>query len=81
MATNEENLDKIAGFLERIADAAERIASQMEPAENENDPSTLADDLSVIANCVSSEDGNGLCEAIVKAARIVNTSRDRITQP
>jgi hypothetical protein len=76
MATTEEvTLDRIAGLLERIADAVERVASSMEPAEDENEPGTVADHLGVLANCVSTEDGNGLCEAIFKAARIVRDGK------
>jgi hypothetical protein len=76
MSTTEENLEKITGYLERIADAAERIASSLEPAESEDDPSTFADDIGVIASCVSSEDGKGLCDVILKAARLSAVKRE-----
>jgi hypothetical protein len=76
MPTTEENFEKISGYLGRIADAVERIASSLEPAETDDDPRTIADDLQIIANCVSSEDGNGLCEAISRAAnKIVSVKK------
>lgn len=61
---------KIIGLLERIADAAERIADALEPAEGDEEPMTVADSLQAFANCVSTENGDGLCETIIKAARV-----------
>jgi predicted Ser/Thr protein kinase len=66
--TTEELLERIDKNLSRLADAAERIALAMEPAENDDDPMTMADNLQAITNCISTEDGSGLCETISRAA-------------
>jgi hypothetical protein len=64
-------LTAATAHLQRIADASERIADALETNNDETSEPSLADHVALIGSCVSTDEGDGLCETLVRAAKIV----------